>query len=254
VSPDRRTSRGPNPKDEACFSGKALPVLRRAVDDLSWLLSRGYSMKAALKLVGDRHLLRDRQRKALQRCAASDSDCASRTRRLMAPNAIEGETLLVDGYNVLLTVEAALSGGLLLLGRDGALRDLAAMSKHYRRVDVTRKAVELIYRYIDTTGCARVLWCLDRPVSNSGRLKNLIEQVVVAADASWLIELTSQTDKLLRQSPNIVATADSAILDTCGTWFNLAREVVSSSVRDAWILDLSTRSTLVPDRDRPCLP
>jgi len=240
VSPDRRTSRGPHPKDEACFSGDALPILRTAVQDLSWLLSRGYSMKAGLKLVGDRHLLRDRQRKALQRCAASDSDCAGRIRRLIAPDAIQGETLSVDGYNVLLTVEAALSGGLLLLGRDGALRDLAAMSQHYRRVQVTRRSIELISRYLDTMGCANVLWCLDRPVSNSGRLKKLIEEVVVAADSSWLVELTSRTDKLLKESPHIVATADSGILDNCGSWFNLAREVVSSSVRGAWILDLSS--------------
>ena len=197
-------------------------------------------MKAALKLVGDRYLLRDRQRKALRRCAASDSDCASRRRRLMPANAIEGATLSVDGYNVLLTVEAALSGGLLLLGRDGALRDLAAMSQHYRRVDVTRQAVELICRYVDMNGCARVLWYLDRPISNSGRLKKLIEEVVEVAESSWLVELTSQTDKLLKESPYIVATADSAILDNCRAWFNLAREVVDASVRDAWILDLGS--------------
>ena len=240
MSPDRRTSRGPHPKDAACFSDTALPTLRSAVDDLSWLLSRDYSMRAALKLVGDHHLLRDRQRKALQRCAASDSKCAGRRRRQIPASSIEGETLSVDGYNVLLTVEAALSGGLLLLGRDGALRDLAAMSRHYRRVDVTRQAIELIYRHLDTIGCARVLWYLDSPVSNSGRLKNLIEEVVGAAESSWRVELTSQTDRLLASSPHILATADSAILDNCRAWFNLAREVVSSSVQDAWILDLES--------------
>jgi hypothetical protein len=156
----------------------------------------------------------------------------------VAPEGIQGETLSVDGYNVLLTVEAALSGGLLLLGRDGALRDLAAMSRHYRRVDVTRQAVELIQQYLDSVGCARVLWSLDRPVSNSARLKKLIEEVVASADASWTVDLTFQTDKLLKDSPNVVATADSAILDACGRWCNLAREVVGASVPGAWILDL----------------
>lgn len=240
VSPDRRTSRGPHPKDEDCFSAAALPMLRSAVCDLSWLLTRGYSRKAALELVGDRYLLRDRQRKALQRCAASEQDCASRARRLVAPESIRGATLSVDGYNVLLTVEAALSGGLLLLGRDGALRDLAAMSRHYRRVEVTQKAVELIQQHLDTLGCARVLWSLDRPVSNSARLKKLIEGVVVTSRASWAVDLTSRTDKLLEESPHVVATADSAILDACGRWCNLAREVVGTSVPGAWVLDLSS--------------
>jgi len=240
VSPDKRTSRGPHPKDESCFSAATLPLLRTAVDDLSWLLSRGYSMKASLKLVGDHHRLRDRQRKALQRCAASDRNCAKRQRRLMAPEAMRGETIAVDGYNVLLTVEAALSGGVLLLARDGALRDLAAMSHHYRRVHVTRQAVELISSYLDTAGCARVLWYLDRPISNSGRLKSLIEEVVAAAGSPWRVELTDQTDRLLKESPHIVATADSAILDSCNRWVNLAREVVCHSIPEASILDLGS--------------
>lgn len=240
MSPDRRTSRGPHPKDEACFAETALPTLRSAVQDLSWLLTRGYSMKSALPLVGDRHLLRDRQRKALRRCAASDRNCTTRQQRRVAPEALRDDALSVDGYNVLLTIEAALSDGLLLLGRDGALRDLAAMSRHYRRVDVTRQAVELIARHLDGIGCARVLWCLDRPVSNSARLKRLIEETVLENESSWSVELTSRTDQLLMESPTIVATADSAILDRCSRWYNLARAVVEDSVHGAWILDLSS--------------
>jgi hypothetical protein len=240
VSPDSRTTRGPHPKDEGCFSAEALPNLRQAVLELSWLLSRDYSMKASLKLVGDRHRLRDRQRKALHRCAASDRDCANRARRQVLPQALAGETLMVDGYNVLLTVEAALSGGVLLLGRDGALRDLAAMSHHYRRLQVTRQAVEIIARYLDSTDCARVIWNLDRPISNSGRLKKLIEEVVATASSSWSVELSNQTDRLLRESSHIVATADSVILDSCGRWFNLARHVVSHSIHGTWVVDLSS--------------
>src|SRR5256885_8530001 len=44
----------------------------------SWLLSRGYQPKSALKLVGDRHSLRERQRLAVGRAACSDE---SRERR-----------------------------------------------------------------------------------------------------------------------------------------------------------------------------
>ena len=79
--PDSRTARGPHPKDAECFAPSALPALRQAVAELSWLLERGYPKKAALKLVGDRHALRDRQRMAVQRCAASDQDRARRRAR-----------------------------------------------------------------------------------------------------------------------------------------------------------------------------
>jgi len=37
----------------------------------------------------------------------------------------------------------------------------------------------------------------------------------------------------------VVATADSAILDRCPAWFNLARETVARHVPDARVMDLS---------------
>ncbi len=236
--PDTRTRRGPHPRDHDCFAPAALAPLRRAVADLSWLADRGYPAKASLKLVGDRYALRDRQRKALRRCAAGRRECADRQARSLPAGELAGRELAVDGYNVLLTLEAALSGGVLLLGRDGALRDLAAMSNHYRRVEVTRQAVRLVAGFLDSGGCGRVHWHLDRPVSNSGRLSRLIAEEVADCEADWRVELTDRTDQHLAASPHVVATADSGILDRCGHWLNLARYVVEAAVPEAWIVDL----------------
>ena len=46
------------------FAPERIDALRTAVSELSWLLGRGYQSKSALKLVGDRHNLRERQRLA----------------------------------------------------------------------------------------------------------------------------------------------------------------------------------------------
>jgi len=213
--------------------------LRQAVGDLSWLKGRGYSPKAALKLVGDRHALRDRQRKALQRCAASDEECAGRAKRCVAIDALAGETVIVDGYNVILTLEAALSGGILLLARDGVLRDLAALSAHYRRLAVTRPAVELLVRALAESKVARVECLLDRPISNSARLKNVIEEIAAAAGATWDVRLSARTDRDLKISPHVVASADSAVIDACDRWVNLARWLVETHLPEAWMVDLS---------------
>jgi hypothetical protein len=215
-----------------------VPVLRTAVEEMSWLQSHGYSDKASLKLVGDRHKLRDRQRKVLQRCAASDASCTSRRAKQIAFEGLENATLVVDGYNVLLTLEAALSGGLCLLARDGLMRDLAAMSAHYRRVRSTRRAIELLAEFFAAAGCAQIIWYLDRPVSNSGRLKRMILQTLGEPTPPWRVDLTDRTDHLLIHSPHVVATADSAVIDGCGRWFNLARAVVESQIPEVWLLDL----------------
>lgn len=244
--PDKRTRRGPHPKDLASFDDDALPLLRKAVADLGWLKGRGYSPKAALKLVGDRYALRDRQRKALQRCAASDAECRGRSQRAVPVDRLAGESVIVDGYNVILTLEAALSGGILLLARDGVLRDLASLSAHYRKLAVTRAAVELLVRSLAELRVAEVECLLDRPISNSGRLKRLIETTASAdahaegVESTWSVRLAARTDRDLKCSPHVVASADSAVLDASERWVNLARWLVETRLPEARILDLGS--------------
>ena len=81
---------------------------------------------------------------------------------------------------MLTTVEAALAGGVLLAARDGTYRDMASMHGSYRKVAETGPALELIGRTASELGVSECLWYLDRPVSNSGRLKTLMEELAAA--------------------------------------------------------------------------
>lgn len=236
--PDRRTNRGAHPKDAADFAPRHLPTLRAAADELAWLLSRGYPKGAAATLVGNRHALTSRQRLALQRAAASDEERSGRQARRIEPEALAGRELAIDGYNVLVTVEVALGGGVVLLARDGTMRDMASISGHYRRVHQTLPGLELIGGCLAALGAAQVHWLLDRPISNSGRLKALIEATAEARGWPWTVELAANPDRDLATSPLVVATADSAVLDRCGPWLNLARLVVETRVPEAWVVDL----------------
>ncbi len=139
--PDSRDHRGAHPRDQQCFAEERLPLLRTATAQLSWLLTRGFPVDGSAELVGNRYALRARQRDALQRCAASDQACAARLARRLEPAELAGRRLEIDGYNVLLTVEAALGGAVVLAARDSAFRDLSSMSRHYRRVAETRAAL-----------------------------------------------------------------------------------------------------------------
>ena len=252
--PDKRRHRGPHPKDADCFQAAEIPRLQQATDDYCWLLSHGYPPKAALSLVGNRFSLRDRQRRALQRCGAGDESCRRRRHRQVDISDLEGKPLAIDGYNALLTVEAAFDSGVLLLARDGVLRDLASMSRHYRSVQRTRTAIEAIGEVLALAGTSGVTWFLDRPVSNSGRLRHLLLDTAADHGWPWQVELSEQTDRTLIHSPAIVASADSAILDRCQSWFNLARLVVAAAVHDAWIIDLSTPNRPPPAAGRQSPP
>lgn len=237
--PDRRRHRGPHPEDARLFASAAWPVLREATADLCWLLSRGYAGKSALKLVGDRYGLVARQRTAVGRCSCSDAEAARRQAHHVAPQRLAGRPLWLDGYNVLTTVESALAGGVVLPARDGAYRDMASMHGSYRKVAETAPALRLLGQVTAALKVDGCLWYLDRPVSNSGRLKKLIEEVGAAEGWRWRAELVQDPDALLAEAEQVVATADSAILDRCASWFNLARETIVRHVPQAWVVELA---------------
>jgi hypothetical protein len=241
--PDSRTHRGPDPRDAEAFGRSALPALREAVADLSWLLSRDYAIISALKLVGDRWSLTERQRLAIRRVACSDQARLARMASRVEEDELIGSSVLIDGFNVVTTVEAALGGGIVLGCRDGTFRDIAGVHGTYRKVAETLPAIEHIGRTLARLGVVAARWLLDRPVSNSGRIRAMLMHAAESHDWRWTVELHNSPDAILRSATDIVATADSAILDRCERWFNLARTAIEAECSEAHIIDLADRST-----------
>lgn len=242
--PDKRQHRGAHPEDQRLFAPAAWPRLRAAVDDFSWLLGRDYATNPALKLVGDRYQLAERQRLAVMRCSCSDASREYRRQRQINCEQMAGQTLWIDGYNVLTTIEVALSGAVVLAGRDGCYRDIASMHGTFRKVEETLPAITLIGDLLTSLNVHDCVWYLDSPVSNSGRLKGMILEVGAARNTTqsggnWQVEVVTNPDPILAKTTSIIATADSVILDQCQQWFNLAREVITQSVSESWLLDLS---------------
>jgi hypothetical protein len=240
--PDKRTHRGPHPADEKLFAAGAISNLRTAIADFSLLLTRDYAEKSALKLVGDRFSLTERQRLAIMRSACSDQQFASRNQRCIALENLAGQSIAVDGYNVLITVEAAMSGGVIFKGRDGCFRDLASVHGTYRKVTETIPAVQLIGDFLAEVGAGKALWLLDSPVSNSGRLKTLIGELARKNNWNWEIELLLSPDAELKKTDYVVASSDSVVLDGCKRWTNLAAEIITQKLPSATIIDLGPDS------------
>jgi hypothetical protein len=237
--PDNRMHRGQHPADEKLFSKTMIPNIQGAVSDYSLLLSKGYAEKSALKLVGDRFALTERQRLAVMRSSCSDEQRASRKSRQLEISKIAGQVIAIDGYNVLITIEAAMSGGLIFRGRDGCCRDLASIHGTYRRVSETQPAIELIGGFLQQTGIGEALWLLDSPVSNSGRLKTLLRELAEKSNWKWEIGLVTSPDAVLIKSEKIVASSDSVVLDKCGRWVDLAGEIIKNRIPAAKIIDLA---------------
>jgi hypothetical protein len=240
--PDTRTHRGPHPSDAKLFAPEAIPTLNAALADFCLLLTKGYADKSALKLVGDRFSLTQRQRLAVMRCACSDRQRQSRIERRVDVENMAGRPIAIDGYNLLISVEAAMSGGLVFKGRDGCFRDLASIHGTYRKVEETIPAVKLIGDFLAAIHTGRALWLLDSPVSNSGRLKMLLAEVSAERGWNWDIRLTVSPDAELRRTETVVVSSDSVILDACPRWANLAAEIITRRLPAAAIIDLAGES------------
>jgi hypothetical protein len=224
------------------FSSEALPRLKEAVEDLSWLRTRGYAESSAIKLVGDRYELRRRQRVAVGRCACADAKRDSRAARRRRLEDLAGAPLLIDGLNVITTIEVAIARGVLLLGRDQCIRDMASFHGSYRLVRETERAVDILVSVVDSLQPAEAIVYIDRPVSNSGRLAETVRKAAAAVGSSLRAQTSDRVDETLKRSTAVAATADSAILDACDSWLNLARIAVErhrGEVEPMWLLDLS---------------
>lgn len=237
--PDKRTHRGPHPADAKLFADAAVADLRSAVADFSLLLTKGYADKSSLKLVGDRFSLTERQRLAIMRSTCSDQQLASRRSRGVKLAELGGKPIIIDGYNILITIEAAMSGGVIFKGRDGCLRDLASIHGTYRKVTETIPAVQLIGEFLKEHNVSDCLWLLDSPVSNSGRLKTVIGELVEKNGWGWEVNLVISPDAVLIKSNEIAASSDSVVLDGCKRWVNLARAIIEEKVPRIRLVDLS---------------
>jgi hypothetical protein len=222
-----------HPQDVDLFSDEQLDSLRRAVVDMSFLLTRNYPDKAALKLVGDRYALTVRQRQAVSRGACSDASRLDRlSKELRDPQELKSARLAIDGFNCLITVESALSGGLIIVGRDSAHRDLASIHGTYKKVDETLPAVLLIGHCLESLDLTTVTWFLDSPMSNAGRLAQSLRQTAQEHGWPWQVVLSANPDSLLVEADAVVASSDSWILDRCVQWIDLPNMVMLRA-RDA---------------------
>lgn len=238
----RQKHRGQHANDVKLFHERWIPVLNEAVRDLSWLWSRGYSEKSALELVGNRYRLNNRQRHALRRAACSDQSVAHRKENRIAPPDLRGKQVAIDGYNLLITIEAALAGGIVLHCRDDCYRDIASVHGTYRRVEETMPALSMIGVSLQKLEVADVHWLLDKPVSNSGRLKGFMVELSQQYEFNWYVELVNNPDRTLSQMEDtVVVSSDGWVLDHTEQWYHLHQHIVNA-IPTANVIHLTGKS------------
>jgi hypothetical protein len=227
--------RGFDEEDHKWFSKEAIEKLKIAQEEVEWLLNRGYKLSSIIDLIGGHYQFSSRQRTALQRATSSKAQYEKRKAASLPVEAYKEDCIYIDGFNLIITLEVALSGSVLILGNDGALRDLAGLRGTYRLIDKTDEALKLIGEAFRKLKVPEAKFFLDAPVSNSGRLRSRILEHAYSWGIPVEVELIPNADPILSKMGRIV-TGDSIILDECKSWFNLSREIIEFYIKDAWII------------------
>ena len=223
--------------DEKEFGEEAVPILYKAGADLYYLLNQGYHIKGASNFVGNHYLLSERQRLALVR-AVSAKESLEHRRAKELKIIPEGCTVNIDGFNTIITLEVALSDSLLLKCMDGTIRDLAALRGTYRLIDKTQSAIRLIGQTLENSNIGKAVFYLDAPVSNSGRLKQSILELLQGFSFAVEVEVINNVDSTLETLDNVV-TSDAIILDKCRSWINLNRKILEDGMGKRPCIDFS---------------
>ncbi|RQO41683.1 DUF434 domain-containing protein [Chryseobacterium sp. KBW03] len=215
-------NRGKNTGDDTLFgSEKQIGKLKLAVEDMQYLLTREYPEKAASELVGNRYRLKTRQIQALRGASASDIQIQNRQLKHLKASDLKEKTVYLDGFNVLILLESLLSKAYVFEGLDGCIRDLSGVHGTYKRVNQTLRAMELVASFHQKNQIEKLVWIFDKPVSNSGRIKQIILEFAEQHQLNWEADLQYNPDKFLAESSELIVSSDAWILDHCKEWFNL---------------------------------
>ena len=220
--------RGYVPEDEKNFSVEAIQVMQKASRHICYLINEGYDLKQATTFVGNHFLLSERQRLAVMRSVATEEQLAGRKNRLVSVTQLSGKEVWIDGFNTIITMEVLLSDSIFLTGMDECIRDLAALRGTYRLIPETEQAVRALFDVLQKYEVRNANVLLDEPVSNSGRLKELIAEITEEYDVDLDIQIRRDVDRELYEKENVI-TSDSIILDHCKSWVNLVADYMEQS-------------------------
>ena len=125
-----------------------------------------------------------------------------------------GDSILVDTYNVLFTVNNYLLGKPVFICNDGILRDAGEMRGRIVNKPVFTRSVTLLLEVLSLWNGATFTLYLDEPVSFSGRLSiELSKDMMQMGIEGEALTVRSPDHMLKHGNSDGICTSDTAIID-----------------------------------------
>ncbi|WP_367343702.1 DUF434 domain-containing protein [Methanomethylovorans sp.] len=196
--------------------------------DIRYLLERGYPKTSSIRFVGDRYNLDRNERHILTRVIVPPKTAVTRNRKKLTLKEISGKMVLVDGYNVLITIESMLEDHTLWLCDDGFVRDTRGIFRSHKNTDITHKALKYMCSILSKSSVLYVKVLLDSQMGKSGELAALIRQELVSSSLRGEVLTSAHVDFDLKYAGSgyVIATADGVIIDTVEKVIDLPAAII----------------------------
>lgn len=202
-----------------------------AAKDYKYLLNRGFPQRASLDFVSANYMLTAAERSLLLRCVHRDADSEAVRKKVVSD--VRDLELVIDGYNVILTIASAIEGLPLFLCDDGFVRDLR--SSHIRSFETpgVEEAIRSIVKAVGVLGVKDPLVVLDKNVSWSAKHAEALR-----TEYGIRVSIAAKADMAVISSGKVISSSDFVILLRSERAYDLAQFVARNVLPDAKIIDL----------------
>lgn len=200
--------------------------LEDAASDIRYLLERGYPQTGAVGFVCNHYRLDENSRHILSRVVLSKTVSVKRRAKFLPCDKINGNAIIIDGYNILIGMESILMKKAFLCD-DGIVRDIRGVFRNFKTSETTEKAIELIMRFLKEHNPDSVVFLFDSQISKSGSLAKKLREKIAEFGLNGDARTSKRVDYELKSSKYVVASSDGVIIDEAGKVVNLLSCVVA---------------------------
>ena len=199
--------------------------------DLYYLLARGYPRQAALALIHSKHGLSREALILLSRCIHPPEINKEIIRKRQEPGKIRGNCLVIDGFNQLTTIYAAMIQAPLYICSDTMLRD-SLLAGPRLVIENIEKLAPVLAQALQRLEPRETIIVLDSQPSHSGETAAYLRRTLGVETVA-----TRNADKRIIEEAQgrncVAATSDIAITLKAPRIFDLAYYTVTNIIKGA---------------------
>lgn len=194
--------------------------LLKPARDIRSILQWGYPKFSTIRFVADHFQLSLEERHILTRVIMPPDRIVTRINKKVACIDIKDRNLLLDGYNVLLTVDSLLKKEPMWFCDDGYIRDTRYYFSKAKQAEDIEEAIEAVLTFLSEIGPKSVSFLLDSQISHSGELAGFIRhkskeyRISGEAKTSKIVDFELKAEGSNSENDVVLATSDGIVIDS----------------------------------------